>query len=679
MRHITAIILLGWLLAGPINAQTIHPDYVDGKAYLKLNAPLSEQVWERARLDFGVHSIKQPFRTPGMENVYALRFSKIAQVGDLLETLGRLPEVDYIERAPLYRTTYTPNDFDPIQWGLPQIEAEKAWDLVQGSPDVVIAIVDNAVRTDHEDLAPTLWTNPNEVPGDGVDNDNNGYIDDVNGFDVADDDNDANPPLSPSIALSHGSHVAGIAAAATNNGLGIASIGSGCSFLPVKTKHDTTTGIGLDATAEGIDYAIVSGAKVVNMSFAGQGFSQTVQSLINLGYFQGIIWVAGAGNSGTWRGFFPASYNRVISVGSTEQDDRKSGFSTYHPTLDVMAPGGGIWSVYSADTDTYVYMSGTSMACPMVAGLCGLMLSINPTMDLDEVESCLKSSCDDISALNTQYAGLIGAGRINALNAVLCVPRLAAPVADFTFDRDTVCVGETVEFTDLSQEYPQNWTWNFGDGTSDSSIYTTTHTYQTPGTYSTQLIVSNNVGTDSLVFLDAITVLPAPSLNTTVQTDAQGNQILVASGCESYSWSPQEFLSCTDCPNPSLDPAFINNPVPYYVVTCTTGGCTTTDTVFASALVATQSPDWNTFTLQPPVPNPGQNQVQLAATFPKPGQLVVEIWDLWGRKLETVFSGSTAMSFAVEHRMKQPLATGVYLIVWKYEGRKAVQRWLVTE
>lgn len=670
---------MGWLSASPLSAQTVHPDYVDGKAYLKLTDPLSEQVWDQFRNRYGVTSILQPFRTPGMENVYAIRFSETTRVNDLIAEMNRLPQVEYIERVPLYRTTYTPNDLAPVQWGLPRIQAEEAWDLVQGSPDVVIAIVDNAVRIDHEDLAPTLWTNPNEIAGDGIDNDNNGYIDDVHGFDVADDDNDANPPLSASISLSHGSHVAGIAAAATNNGLGIASIGSGCSFLPVKTKHDTTTGIGLDATAEGMDFAIVSGAKVVNMSFAGQGFSQTIQSLVNLGYFQGIIWVAGAGNSGTWQGFFPAGYNRVISVGSTELDDRKSGFSSYHPTLDIMAPGGGIWSVYSADTDTYVYMSGTSMACPMVAGLCGLMLSINPTLNLDEVEDCLKSSSDDISGLNTQYAGLIGAGRINALHAVLCVPRLAAPVADFTFNKDTTCVGTPIQFTDLSQGYPQNWNWGFGDGSTDSSVYSTTHTYQTPGTYSVQLIVSNNVGADTLFFLDAITILPALNLTTAIQTNAQDNQVLVASGCDSYNWFPQEYLSCTDCPNPELDPDFANDPLPYYVVTCTSGACTATDTVFASALVSAPGPEWNSFLLQTPVPNPGTNQIQLAADFPKPGALTIEIRDLWGRKLETLFEGSTGLSFQMEYTFTLQPAAGMYFIVWQYQGQQMVQRWMVTK
>ncbi len=664
------------LTIGSLSGQTVDPHYVDGKVYLKLSLDLPQAAWQEMTTEFGITSVRQPFRTPGMEDVYAIRFSEKARVNDLLESFGEYQEVDYVEKVPLYRSTYTPDDLITQQWGLYKIQAEKAWDIARGDADIVIGVIDNAFRSDHEDLAPQIWTNPLEIPGDGIDNDNNGFIDDASGYDVADEDTDVNPPVMNSIGWSHGSHVAGISVAATDNGKGIAAVGFGCSLLPIKAKHDTTSSNAIDASAEGIDYAIVSGAKVVNMSFAGFGFSQTTQSLINLGHFAGIVWVAGAGNDGQWQGRFPAGYNHVISVGSTEQDDRKSGFSSYHPTVDVMAPGGGIWSVFSAETDAYTFMSGTSMASPMVAGLCGLMLSINPTMDPDEVQQCLKAGCVNIDALNPDYVGWMGAGRINALASALCVPRLAAPVADLAIDRDTACAGELVHFTDLSTEYPQHWEWDFGDGSTDTSIYTTSHAYTTPGTYSVRLIVSNNMGADTITYQDVIEVLPSPMVSVTIQLgDPNGD--LLATGCSSYSWSPAGYLSCSDCPNPFL-PFFQPFPSPDVIVSCTNEyGCTDSDTVFASQLVS-NTPAFNeVLNVDPIYPNPTEGTFSLTASFRNPGELNLRLLDLQGRELLDLYSGRIGKDFIQEVRLPSTVAAGMYLLEWNHsEGRK-VQRLLV--
>lgn len=675
-RSLLVLILAFVVSSNPAKGQTVNPNYVDGKVYLRLNQDLPAAVWDQMTVEFGITSIKQPFKSPGMGDVYALYFDAQERVTDLLEAFTQRNEVEYVEKVPLYFTTYTPDDLITQQWGLFKIQAENAWDLAKGDQDIVIAVIDNAIRSDHEDIAPQIWTNPNETPGDGVDNDNNGFIDDTHGFDVADDDVDVNPPVFNSIQWSHGSHVAGIAAASTDNGKGVASIGFGCSILPIKAKSDTSAGTSIDASAEGIDYAIVSGAKVVNMSFAGFGFSQTTQALINVGHWAGIVWVAGAGNDGQWQGRFPAGYNHVISVGSTEQDDRKSGFSSYHPTVDVMAPGGGIWSVFSAGTDAYTYMSGTSMASPMTAGLCGLLLSINPTMDPDEVQQCLKDGCENIDALNTDFVGFIGAGRINALNSVLCVPRLAAPIADFTFDKDSICVGQTVEFMDLSAEYPQQWTWNFGDGDSDSSVYSTSHVYTTPGTYSVELIVSNNVGADTLVFLDAIEVLPAPTISVVVVPGDSTGPILMASGCSNYSWTPSTYLSCNDCPNPYLP--VVTPQLPDYVVSCTNEyGCTDTDTVFADQLVGNDLALTLPISVEPLYPNPSQGSLVLAGQFEKPGELDIRMLNLQGLEIAILHTGWVGKDFRKEIQLPEELAAGLYLIEWRQGESRKVQRLLL--
>ncbi len=256
------------------------------------------------------------------------------------------PETSSAEQVPLIQTTgttYLPNDLQPQQWALTKINAVQAWDISQGSPTIKVAIVDNAVSTTHEDLASVIWTNPGEVPNNFLDDDLNGYTDDVNGYDVANYDPDANPPASTGANSPwvHGTHCAGIAGAASDNGIGIASIGFNISIIPVKASLDATGGNTLERAYEGVDYAVAAGADVVSMS-----------------------WGSG-GNS------------------------------------------------------AYGSLSGTSMACPMAAGLAGLIMSAVPNLTPQQVKTALEDGCENIDLLNPQYVGQMGAGRINAYNSLL--------------------------------------------------------------------------------------------------------------------------------------------------------------------------------------------------------------------------------------------------------------------
>lgn len=374
---------------------------------------------------YGLQSLRKPFKTQDihLQHTYEIVFNPGEDLWDFIHDLNQISWVEFAEAIPVYYLQHTPDDLKNIQWSLAKVEAEKAWDISKGDAKVVVAIVDDAVRMSHEDLQSRIWTNPGEIAGDSIDNDGNGFIDDINGFDVADDDNDPSPPPGASNGLfSHGTHVAGIAGAATNNGTGGASIGYNVSIMPIKTKHDTTIGsINLDRTYEGVDYAIATNADVVNMSYGGQGFSQTYQSLFTAGHAKGVTFVAACGNNGAYLAFYPANYNHVISVGSTDADDRKSGFSNYHFFVDVMAPGAGIWNTLAGSDASYGYQTGTSMSSPLVAGLAGLLISIDSTLTPDEVEACLESGCENIDALNQNYLGRIGAGRINALYSAQCV------------------------------------------------------------------------------------------------------------------------------------------------------------------------------------------------------------------------------------------------------------------
>lgn len=384
--------------------------------------------WKLICSQYEVHEILKPFRTPDpeLQKIYRVSFNPEFSSELICKSLNSIGGMQYVEPAQRYFSTQIPNDVDTRQqWYLDLIKAYDAWDIGTGSNAVTVAIVDDAVKTDHPDLSPVIWTNPGEVAGNGIDDDGNGYTDDVNGFDVADNDGDARPPASGLWQLlglfTHGTHCAGIAGAATNNNLGIASIGNGIRIIPVKaTSNSSLIPLAIDNGNEGVDYAVASGARVISMSWGGATQDSTLSNVIQAAVAAGRILVSAAGNDGNSTPNYPSSLPGVICVGSVSRGDIVSSFSQRGSMIDVMAPGDSIWSTLATSAN-YGYQSGTSMACPMVAGLCGLMLSQNPGFDANAIESCLKSSCDNIDLLNNSLIGQLGAGRINARKAMECL------------------------------------------------------------------------------------------------------------------------------------------------------------------------------------------------------------------------------------------------------------------
>jgi PKD repeat protein len=524
---ITFAILLGIGSFQTLQAQTVITAFCDGQVYWRVKDGFQPMLTDSILQVYQVRGMEFPFlplnpkKLEGKEIIaqlhrtVRLKFDNIQLVFDFLTYLRSLSITDHAEMVPLAQTSFTPNDPQfPSQWNLAQIGAANAWNLSLGNPLVRVAVVDDAVLVSHQDLAPSIWVNPLENPNNALDDDGNGYVNDVSGWDAADNDNNPAPPLAfaTSSVFTHGTHCAGIVGAATNNGIGIASIGAGLKIIPVKCNNDATPGPTLPAAYDGVTYAITLQPEVMSLSWGGPGYAATNQLLFDLAFANDIVVVAAAGNSNVATPMYPASYNHVISVAATDPSDLKASFSNYGATIDVSAPGVNILSTLAGNTSDYGQMSGTSMACPLTAGLCGLMRSFNPAKTATQIEACLESTADPIDALNPGYVGQLGSGRINAFNALQCVS--GTPIAAFTQNPTNVCPGFAVQFTDQSYGSPTSWSWTFPGGTpGTSTLQNPLITYNTPGTYSVTLTVSNLAGTDTYTFNSIVVALPTATMS----------------------------------------------------------------------------------------------------------------------------------------------------------------------
>lgn len=493
------------------------PDYQAGQLYLKIKDELTMDITYNeetilgskylGRLipDYRITSVEVAFkRLPQMIQYYKIKFEETDETDELLRALEELAFVEFAERVPLHRIFLTPNDIHPDQYNVLITNTEPAWDITTGDFDIVIGMVDDAVLLDHEDLAGNIWTNVGEIPGNGVDDDGNGYIDDINGWDAADNDPDPNPLNPTDNYFSHGTHCAGIAAAVTDNGIGIAAPSFNVQLMAVKIGADSDSG--LSGAYAGVEYAIAAGADVISMSWGGGAFAETNQAVLNVAHDAGIVLVAAAGNDNTDNFMYPASYEHVISVGASDNGDMKAGFSNYGDSIDVMAPGVDIWSSVATTTSSYTSYDGTSMACPFVSGLAALMLSFDPTATPERIEQCLEDTADDIDGLNPGFEGALGAGRVNSQMAVQCTP--SVPFAAFNWSPEIPCTGETFTFLDQSGGTELNsWNWSFPGGTPSSSTdQNPVVSYPADGTYEATLIVGNALGADTLT--QTVTVAP---------------------------------------------------------------------------------------------------------------------------------------------------------------------------
>lgn len=373
----------------------------------------------------------------GLERIFYIQYDAALDPYYVSSIIKDYAEVEWAEPRFLYNIVYDPNDPSyPSQYSLSKINAKLAWDITKGDTNVVIGIIDTGVDWNHPDLSANIWHNKNEIPDNGIDDDNNGYIDDYIGWDFggltgAPDNNPREDRPD------HGTHVAGIASAVTNNGIGIASIGFNSKIMPVKTAQDNIRNQAGDALIsfgyEGIVYAADNHASIINCSWGGGGFSILSQETINYAISKGALVVCAAGNSGINSSFYPASFNGVISVGASTTSDTKASFSNYGPDVDIMAPGVSILSTWEDPSNIYISNSGTSMASPLAAGLAALIKARFPDYTPAQIGEQLRVNCDNIDSLNPGFQYLIGKGRINAYKSLQNSNSKSVRITDYTF------------------------------------------------------------------------------------------------------------------------------------------------------------------------------------------------------------------------------------------------------
>jgi Ca2+-binding RTX toxin-like protein len=360
----------------------------------------------------------------------------LASNADLLATqtsLAQDPRVETVELNYWLSINSVPNDprFNEL-WGLnntgqtggtpdADIDVPEAWDIQTGSKNVVLAVIDTGVDYNHQDLAANMWTNSGEIAGNGIDDDRNGYIDDDRGYDFINRDND------PMDDKGHGSHVAGTIGAAGNNNIGVVGVSPNVSIMPLKFLG--LNGGSISDAVRAINYAKNNGAKVINASFGGGGFSQAMFNAIGDANNNGVLFIAAAGNESSNNDStpsYPANYDlpNVISVAATNYVDQLSRFSNYgNNKVDLGAPGGTA-AVFPYDqrdilstfpNNQYGWLPGTSMAAPHVAGAAALLLAQNPSLTVTQLKDILMKTTDPLTSLNGKT---VSGGRLNVWKAL---------------------------------------------------------------------------------------------------------------------------------------------------------------------------------------------------------------------------------------------------------------------
>lgn len=434
-----------WLSAGPVSAQlpgmsqdnTGQGAPAAAKEFLEnyplipyspitilvcFDPDLPEEARINARTLIGGRLIHQYTLVPGLELIETWQGVERA-----VQFLSGYPGVQYAEYDYVVRKSVFPNDPSfGLLWGLHNtgqtvngdpgtanrdINAPEAWDFFTGNPNFVVAVIDTGMQLNHPDLAANLWTNPGEIANNGLDDDGNGYVDDVNGWDFYSVDKD------PSDSDGHGTHTSGTVGAVGNNGVGVTGVNWRCKLMPLRFLGPQ--GGYISDAVLAVQYCTQKGVKVSNNSWGGGGYSSSLYNAINNSKSVGHLFVCAAGNNGRnidSSPAYPASYNldNIISVAATNNDDGRPSWSNYGATsVDLGAPGVTILSTYR--NSGYAYMDGTSMASPHVAGVAALVYAQNPTWTYQQVRQRIFSTVRPVASMS---GVTVTGGVVNAYEAI---------------------------------------------------------------------------------------------------------------------------------------------------------------------------------------------------------------------------------------------------------------------
>ena len=440
---------------------------------------------------------RNAFERHGLDRIVRIDLRAGTDLDAAARDLRRIPGVAWAEPIPIFRLTALTDDpylhssnswgqgYQDL-WGHHLIGVGDAWDSATGD-GVLVAVIDSGLDSTHEDFAGSgkVWIHPGEIPSNGVDDDGNGFVDDVNGWDFHDDD------ANPVDGFGHGTHVAGTLAATGDDGYGIAGVAHGSTILPLKVTDANGFG-GFDTVAEAIVYAANEGADVINLSLGLPGFYDLVEDALAFAYDQGVVVVAAAGNDNVdATAFHPASSRYVVTVGASDRTDDRSSFSNRGPALDLVAPGGdspggrgappqahrnvlgplAAASSMAADliVGDHLRLAGTSMAAPHVAGVAALLLESDPSATPEEIRQQLRRGA--AAARRSEWDPEIGFGRLNAAASLALdgrgSARMLSPRAGVRIARNGALVVE-VRGTATARNL-DSWTLELGEGANPTS------------------------------------------------------------------------------------------------------------------------------------------------------------------------------------------------------------------
>jgi subtilisin family serine protease len=484
LRIIIHLLLAGFLLSGfaagvyadessapdDIESQSSAP-YVPGEVIVKYKdgtvAALAAEGTGPVALKALGAEVATDFSAEGLDNLQALDITGPISVKEAIAELENSPYVAYAE--PNYIISLSLPETDPAgpdeagdfsalafpndpkfadQWGLSNtgqtggvsgadIKALKGWEITKGSDTIVVAVLDTGVDYTHPDLAGNIWINPGEIPNNGIDDDGNGYVDDVYGYDFINNDND---PMDDN---GHGTHCAGIIGALGNNGIGVAGVNWKVKIMPLKFLRADGTG-DTAASLNAIAYARRMGADIISCSWGGKAKSQALRDAIAS---TNALFPCAAGNEGSDNDktpHYPSGFDlpQIISVAASDAKDGIPAFSNYGATkVDVAAPGDWIMSTYPTSLGhQYVKMKGTSMATPFVSGLAALLLAKEPSLTPAKLKARIMDTVDKLPG----FAGkTVSGGRINVYKAlggggstpgVIPIPGMSKPPRDLNGD-----------------------------------------------------------------------------------------------------------------------------------------------------------------------------------------------------------------------------------------------------